>query len=290
MQFTLSTNLLFDAFLPSPVFQPVEATAKLVNLQVKVFPYWFGSCSVTWNSLPIWDGLEVSFNVYRSEVEKGGYVKLNSVPLLNTHFNDDTTLKSSISSKELYIIEAVVKNGATVTLWRTAPKDVADDLPPFQHRIHKEINRRHWVLLKVLAGTDALIFRRKLYGPKCHVCYDPISARTVIDDCDNCFGTSIEGGYYQPIATKCQFDASQNNTIFSYFGRFEPNEIGMWTIYYPTIEPLDIIVRKKDLAVFRVDSLSPTELLNKVSRQIMKLTQIPKTHVLQRLLKREELV
>lgn len=290
MQFNLGTVLSFESFLPSPVFQPILADADIVNLKVQVLPHWFENCSVTWSSLPAWDGLQVSYNVYRSELETNGFVKLNAVPLLQTHFKDETSRKSSTNSEENYVIEAIVKNGSTYTTWRTAPKSVADDLPPFQARIHREVNRRHWILLKVLAGTEALIFRRMLYGPKCSKCWNFTMSRTVIDDCDNCFGTGIDGGYYAPIKTLCQFDASQKNTIFSYFGKFEPREIGMWTIYYPRLEPLDVIIRVKDLSVYRLDSVAPTELLNKVSRQITRLVEIPNTHVLHRLAKREGLV
>lgn len=293
MQFTLQqglTSLSFETFLPSPLFNPIESEAKLVKLKVEIFPTWFKNCKLSWEPLPSWSDSDVNYNVYRSEQQKDGFFKLNAIPLQEPIFIDDATTMSSSNDREFYIIEAVVRKGASITTWRTEALQVNDDLPRHQALLHREINRRHWVLLKVLAGTSAIILRRRHYGKVCPVCYDKKTGTVKKEYCTNCFGTGIDGGYYPGIKTLCQFDASQDNKIYTYFGKFEPNEIGMWTIYYPRIQTHDMVIRVSDLNLYRVDSLAPTELLNKVSRQICRLVEIPKTHVLNKLLEREGLV
>lgn len=291
MNFNLSTLLGFEAFLPFRRESPVLSNPNIVSLNVKVYPTWFQGCTVSWTGLSQWSGKQVSFNVYRSENPANGFRKLNAVPLTDTHFVDQASRESSNNSEESYIIEAIVKETPSVTTtWRTPPANVADELPRWHALRFREINRRHWVLLKKLAGTDALVLRKIGYGPRCHNCWDDVAQRSVIDHCQVCYGTGVEGGYYASIPTLIQFDSSNNNIIYSYFGRFEPNEIGAWTIAYPTLQSHDVLIRKKDLAIFRIEGLSPTEMLNKSCRQIMKLVQLSKTHPIQRILKREGLV
>lgn len=292
MNFRLTTLLGFESFLPTQVEVDVLSNPNVVDLSLTVYPSWFYGCSLTWSSLPSWVGKSVSFNVYRSEVEGGkGLKKLNSVPLLQAQFIDEATRESSNNSDEYYVIEACVRETPSVTsTWVTRPKSVADDLPRWHALRFKEINRRHWVLLRKLAGTEALILRKRAYGPRCSNCWDDVSRRVIKDDCEVCYGVGIEGGYYESIPTYIQFDSSNNNTIYSYFGKFEPNEIGAWTISYPRLESHDLLIRKKDLSVFRIEGLSPTEMLNKPCRQIMKLVQLPKTHTAIKLLKREGLI
>lgn len=291
MNFNLSSLLGFEAFLRNHQQVEILTNPNQVDLNVKVYPTWFYGCTLTWSPVPQWSGKDVSYNVYRSESAKTGFVKLNSVPLQDAQYVDTSTRESSTNSEEIYIIEASVKETPSVTTtWRTAESTVNDDLPRFHSLKFREINRRHWVLLKKLAGVDTLVLRKKGYGPRCFHCWDDVAQRTLLDDCPFCFGVGIEGGYYEAIPTLMQFDSSSNNTIFSYFGKFEPNEIGAWTIAYPLLESHDVLIRKKDLTVFRIEGLSPTELLNKPCRQIMKLVQLSKTHPAQRLLRREGLV
>lgn len=292
MLLALSQGLIplsFEAFLPDPSFSPIEQETKLVRLGVEVFPTWFKDCRLSWNPLPSWSNADVNYNVYRSQQQQGGFVKLNAVPLQSPQFVDDQVVNSTLTDRDFYVVEAIVNNGVTITTWRTEPAQVGDSLPRYQGLLHREINRRHWVLLKVLAGTEAILLRKKLYGKHCPKCYDKKTGTITKEGCQICYGTGVQGGYYPSIKTLAQFDASQENKIYTYFGKFEPNEIGMWTIYYPKIQAHDLVIRKKDLSIYRVESLAPTELLNKVSRQICRLTELPRTHNLYHLLEREGL-
>ena len=291
MQFLITTHLGFEAFLPSPAFSQIEqANLNIVDLNLEVFPSWFEGCKVSWTPLPTWNTADVNYNIYRSEQQEDGFLKLNSIPLQQPYFKDKSNKDSSVSANEWYIVEAIVTRGSQVTLWRTKATEHGGSLPPMQKNIHTEINHRHWVLLREFVGLDAIILRKKRYGRNCPECWSHSLQKPMKDNCLTCFGVGIEGGYYPGIETKCQFDASQDNRIYTYFGKFEPNQLGMWTIYYPKIESLDIVIRKKDLAVFRVDSIAPSEMLAVQSRQICQVTELPRTHFIHNLVKREGLL
>ena len=267
-----------DLFLPE---------SKPIDLQVRVYPEWFKEATVSWTIPDIWLSKNPRFNIYRSEVEGSGYLKLNTVPVFSSFYVDESTRESSKHSKEFYIIEAILDDD---TIWKTKPAWVGDRLPRWHHIRLKEINRREWILLRRYVGNEAILLRHMRYGPRCSNCYDTISKKIIKPSCPVCYGTSYEGGYYAGIRTYAQFDASIDSSVHTYFGKFEQNEIAAWTIQYPDVEVFDLIIRIKDYKVYKVKQNQNTEILNKMCRQIMRLEELPPSDVSYELIKREGLL
>lgn len=283
-----SPNISFDYFVPTTNQYTIGTSAiPEIDLNVKIYPYWFKEMTLTWDIPPFWANKEPRFNVYRGENETVGFHKLTSIPLTAPQYLDNSTRESSMSSKEYYIIEAILNDGST---WKTAPTSVGDKIPDWHELRAREISRREWILLKKFAGNDALVFRQIRYGRYCPNCYDRTAEKLVKDYCTTCYGTGIDGGYYPGIRTKIQFDASTNSLTYTYFGKFEQNQIGGWTIAVPDIEPKDIILRMSDYRMYEVGDVNTTELLNKPIRQIMRLEEQPKERVIYELIKREGLL
>lgn len=259
--------------------------AAVIDLFVVVMPEWFKELTLTWQVPPSWATKAPRFNVYRSEIEHSGYLKLNNVPLLSPQFLDKSTTESSKDAQEFYMVEAVLNDGS---LWRTAPAFVGDRLPRWHSIRLKEIQRREHILLRKFAGLPALVLRRVKYGAPCPECYDKLSQKLLKDHCTTCYGTGVEGGYYEGYRQFIQFDASTNSATYTYFGKFEQNQIGAWTIKEPNLEVFDVIIRLKDQKVFRVKDINNTEVLATQSRQIMRLEEQSKDDVLYKLLQRED--
>ncbi len=281
-----SPTLSPESFLPTFSYSAAPEAA-VVDLFVVVMPDWFKELKLTWQVPPQWATKSPRFNVYRSEFEHSGYLKLNGVPLLVPQFTDISTTESHKDAQEFYIVEAILNDNTT---WRTKPAFVGDRLPRWHSIRHKEIQRREYLLLRKFAGLEAIVLRRIKYGPPCPVCYDKLSEKLLQDHCTTCYGTGIEGGYYTGYKQFLQFDASPNSAVYSYFGKFEQNQLGAWTIREPNLESFDVIIRLKDQRVFRVRDLNNTEILASQSRQIMRLDEQNKDDVLYKLLQREDVL
>lgn len=280
----LSTQLDFTYFLHQ--LGPHEITStQIVNIPVRVYPTWFVCARVEWDPLPSWGTENPRYNVYRSETQDGNYERLTSSPTTNTFWVDNGTWNSSKYADEWWVIEIITDVGT----FKTLPVAARPKRGSFQNNRATEINRREWILLRKFSGMDASILRRRHHGQRCPTCWDSVSRKVVGNKCQNCYDTGFTGGYYSAMNTKIQFDARIENQQWSYFGKFEPNQIGAWTIAFPDIQPNDLIIRHGDQKVFRVEQIQNTELLANPVRQIMRITELAKEGVEYGLLDREGL-
>lgn len=280
---TLSTDFDFTYFLTKLGPAQVE-TESVVRMPVRVFPTWFVCARLEWDPLDSWAGLNPRYNVYRSETQDGNYELLTSSPITDTFFVDNENFNSSKFEIEYWVIEIILDGGVS---HKTAPIAAVPKRGTFQNNRATEINRREWVLLRKFTGMDATILRRKKHGQRCPVCWDPVSKKVVGNKCQTCYDVGFTGGYYSGMTTKIQFDARIENKQYTYFGKFEANQIGAWTIAYPDIQPHDLIIRHGDHKVYRVEQIQNTELLGNPVRQIMRITELAKEGVEYALIDRE---
>lgn len=266
---------------------PAQVTTEsVVRIPVRVFPTWFKSVRIEWDALDSWVGLNPRYNVYRSETQDGNYERLTSSPTTNNFLVDDGTWNSSKFDNEWWVIEILLSDGG---VFKTLPVSATAKRGTFQNNRATEINRREWILLTKFSGMDATILRRKHHGQRCPVCWDSISKKIVGNKCTTCYDTGFTGGYHSGMHTRVQFDSRIENSQYSYFGKFEANQIGAWTIAYPDVQPTDLIIRHGDLKVYRVEQIQNTELLGNTVRQIMRITELAKEGVEYCLIDREEI-
>ena len=150
-----------------------------------------------------------------------------------------------------------------------------------------EIQRREYLLLSKFVGVKSFLFRKRSYGKRCTNCWDPTIEQVTNDHCPYCLGTSFEGGYFDAAPLYLQYETTPNSRDKVYFGKFESNQIGAWTISVPVVNSEDVIVREGDWAMYRVDKIMTTELQANTVRQIMTLTQLAKGDVEYQLIQRQ---
>lgn len=270
---TFSFEFAYEYF---PLFnQPVITTSDSIsgNVSVTVYPNWYNSINLVWSYPASWGS--VRSLIYHSAVEGGEYKKLTPSPLspgVNS-LNDVTTQDFSKIYEGWYIVEAILPNGKRIqsvpVTWRNKRSDWV------QIRAN-EINRREWFLLNNYVGVTTYLFNRKTYGKRCDNCWDYTVEKVVKDKCETCFGTSFDGGYWSPMKTKMQYEATPNDISLGYFGKFEQNETMVWTIAYPPMNTRDLIYRIADGKLFEIIDFKQTELQTVPVRQLAKITELDK--------------
>jgi hypothetical protein len=244
------------------------------NFSISIAPRWYDRAGLIWTIPSDWGS--VVFNVYAAPTEKGVFTKLNQTPLASPQFTDVKIETYSKYESRWYVVEAVFPDTRTVQSVPTTWDNVGTG---FVNLRIQEIQRREWLLLRKFVGVQTLLFRRKVYGKRCPECYNEDTKRLNKDHCLTCYGTSWEGGYYDPMSTLMQYDPTPNDLTLSYAGKMEPNQIQAWTIAYPEILDLDLIFRVPDRKVYRVDKMVTTELTTKLVRQTAILTEISKESI-----------
>lgn len=266
---------------PSTVFHSFPTSTQNYNLSVSLYPHWYSEISMEWEIPKEWVG--AAFNIYLKPGGSESYVKLNSTPTTNPFYSDSTTREYSKASEAFYVIEAILPSGLTVRsmpiTWEYKRRGRID-------KIANEIQRREYMLLSKFVGVKSFFFRKKNYGIRCPRCWNPTLEKVMDDHCEVCYGTSWEGGFWDPIPIFIQWDTTKVDKQKGYSGIIEPLALGGWTISYPTITSEDVIIRSGSWGAYRVISCNPTELQTKAVRQIMTLTHLEKFDVENKLVSR----
>lgn len=251
-------------------------------MDVKFMPDWYKYLTLEWTVPEEWRSYNPKFMVYQSESESGPFRIISGEPFSENRFVAYDTDVTAKFRNEFWVVQAVLDNG---DIYKTPPMSVHTRLPKFQYLRFMDIIRRERILLDKFTGVESVIFRRREYGQRCSHCWNAHDEKMTDDNCPVCYGTSYEGGYYDGIYTKIQYDSSTDRRQYTYFGRFEPNQIAAWTVGYPTMSIRDIVIRLSDFHIFRVEALQNTEMLTMPLRQIMQLTELPVINVEYGLLK-----
>lgn len=267
-------NLNWSYHLVTSNLPLTPSTAVSNNFTINFYPKWYDSITLDWSVPSDWG--TVKFNVYHSLSLGGPYFKLNSTPLTNPYYKDKSDRAFSKYRDSYYIVEAVFPSGQTV---QSPPSTSGDYGNSWVTLRQNEISRREWLILRKFVGIETYLFRKKSTGPRCPHCWNADSKRVMNDKCPYCYGTSWEGGYWDPIQTFVQYEATPNDAVSTYSGIVEPNQIRAWTINVPTMTDFDILFRKPDFRIYRIERIEPTELRTNVVRQGLVLAELSKESV-----------
>lgn len=257
-------------YYPITLYEPLTASNSISNrITVIVYPIWYKQITLEW-VVPSSFGL-CTFNVYKSEIEDGEFVKINHTPIEEPIFKDTTTRQFSKSDQGFYIVEAVLPDTRRV---QSLPSTWENARTHWVELRAIEVQRREWILLTKFVGVKSFVLRRKTYGQRCRECWDFYLEKLLKDKCETCLGTSYEGGYFKALETYLQYDPNPKQYIYQYFGGWEPTNLSAWTISFPDINPRDLLYRIADGAMFLIEEVSGTALQASTVRQIFKLNQL----------------
>lgn len=243
------------------------------NFTITIYPYWFKQITLEWRVPSDWGSCH--FNVYKAETESGPFKRLNPTPLTpgTNFFKDSLTQDYSKVQRGWYVLEAVLASGKKI---QSKSITWENKRYPWVELRAQEIQRREWLLLTKFVGVDSYMLRRKTYGQRCSNCWNFELEKITKDKCTVCMGTSFEGGYFEAVRTRIQYDPNPDDVRLTYFGKWEDNQLFAWTIAFPEVHAQDLIYRPSDGAIFEVANRKATELQTVAVRQLLQLTMLDK--------------
>ena len=261
-----------------PKFSRPQLSTSIVestDVCVKVYPLFLQESIVEWSIPTSWG--DCTYNVYRSPYDEAEFKKVNSNVLTGTFFFRDTSvLDVSKYHNHEYVVEVKLPSGAYL---KSKPTTWENKRSNWVEIRAKEIKRREDLLLRKWAGVDSFIFRKITFGKRCTLCWNPVIEKVTRDNCPECLGTSFEGGYFPGFRTKIQYDPSPNNAKLGPVGVTEFNQLTAWTTSLPVLHVFDLVLRIPDFALYRIESLNPTELQSVTVRQMMNLVELDKNSI-----------
>lgn len=135
-----------------------------------------------------------------------------------------------------------------------------------------------------IQNSKLLLLKKKRSGTRCK-CYDDIRGTSRQSKCTECYGTTIEGGYFNPTEISCSyFNSAAENEIFSpSIITDDETPIQLWTPNYPIIKTGDVLVDSRENKRYIVMSVQPSKKSGFLVRQTIQAQRIPKTNIIYKL-------
>lgn len=160
-------------------------------------------------------------------------------------------------------------------------------LPPVENkeRWFLEIrNRAKWVLQ--VGGREMLLFKRKWFGKRCPNWDRVRNQHPMLEECEICFGTGFEGGFFRPIPILVSIASPVDQQIVieeqGMRRIFRPRN---WTLWEPRLVNKDLLF-DYERRLFWVVRVQETRWKRFIIRQVFDLEEVEPSHVLYRSLDR----
>lgn len=225
--------------------------------RIRVRPVSVKGAEVSWTITPSDEPLVNSrFHVLRSESPEGPYVDVSG-PLVNSFtWLDHVNLKSKLDEIGWRIRVDHLPSGISETYPSGAPQEAFLMHPEFdraamvedygQDYVAIEIARRNNLLLRRFTGRLVAYCPVRIQGQRCAKCWDNQKKRTTSSSCNECYGTSYQGGFYDPIHVYVDVNPSPNVVQISSFGKMEINNTVMFMSNFPLAKPNDLVVESSN--------------------------------------------
>lgn len=129
-------------------------------------------------------------------------------------------------------------------------------------------------LLKDVTGVPCLVYQRRRGGVQCTACFDTIQKKRLTSSCRICYGTNWVGGFFNPIDTYIDFNPNPKNASIQQMGEIISNETTALMANFPNVQPGDIIWEMRDVRMWRVVQVNPTEKRRCQMLQMAQLTEV----------------
>lgn len=166
--------------------------------RIEVYHQTLGSTMVVWDMNP---GFREAgpwlFEVFASRSGVGDDAEWTKVGEATNTFwlVDPTRWVYGVSPRLSYRVKLTTGK----TTYMSFPKQIVGNLPWHDYLILRDIMRKEGMRLRKYAGACGKLIKRRHWGPPCPNCTDYDTGESVNANCQVCYGTSIDGGYFPAV-------------------------------------------------------------------------------------------
>lgn len=149
------------------------------------------------------------------------------------------------------------------TLWRKADRDFRKTL--------------------LFTGTPAVVLKRRMWGPRCPKCFDPITKEPLRSACTACYGTGFQKGYWDAVPVHIRRTVAQGASQVTPEQRQDSNDVKLYVPWFPAVDPGDLCVFLNDDRRFLVDQQVETQINLVPVHQTVSVLELARDHIAYRL-------
>lgn len=226
-----------------------------------------------------WEIVDPDVGVYQITVQRSGS-SAGPWEDLSTQLDGfmyvDSEADTNGLSRDIYYRLSVVSPGGSTLLSNV--RNVQDVLPLGQAGRHfLRARKMRMDLLRTFqkfSGRQYYILKRKHWGERCPTCYDSVTRMTVRQDCTDCYGTTFNGGYYDPILVWGRFDPAVLNSPLQIEGSADQRMRRFVMLDVPWLMHDDVIVSSTMDRRYRVITHSQTEMREVTVHQDLSVAEL----------------
>jgi hypothetical protein len=124
----------------------------------------------------------------------------------------------------------------------------------------RKILRDESVAFRRLNGIPIVILKRRHWGTRCKDCWDPGLREGTMEHCRTCYGTTYEGGYWDPVLVRGRHLPAPVQTQMTAHGMSDVKTVNFIILDFPMVEHKDIIINVRRNDRYVVQLVTTTEL------------------------------
>lgn len=141
-----------------------------------------------------------------------------------------------------------------------------------------EASRRFDLVLREFIGRRVLVLPQRTHGTRCGNCWDNLKRRRTTSNCQTCFGSGVQGGFYRPQETFAAKPPHALAVELTSLFEMQPLDVLMWFGSRPRLKPRDVVVGTEGVR-WRVERVQRSEKNWALTRQTVQLRAISRDQV-----------
>lgn len=163
-------------------------------------------------------------------------------------------------ARDIYYKVSITPPSGLANAFSSAPTLIEPGLDRRTRLLKRKLLRDLAVGFRKLNGVPLAVLKRRRWGERCPVCWDPILRESTHEHCPTCFGTSFKGGYWAPTQVRGRREVAAVQTNLTSHGESDVKLPDFIVLDYPRISYKDIVVDLRTDERYEVQRVTPTEL------------------------------
>lgn len=207
----------------------------------QVLPVYPTSTYIQW-TIEDPDNTGFTFEVLRSGSPEGPFDTVSErLPDTVFSYMDTNVAHLGLSTKFWYSVKVTPATGPA-NAFVAVPRTPGREWHGLKGRLARKIRYDLKVTFEKLNGVPFLAIKRRRFGVRCSVCFNPRTKDALLSNCENCYSTSFEGGYHKPTKIWGKIDPAVVAQRMDSTGVTESSVVGLTTLDFPLLEPEDLII------------------------------------------------
>jgi hypothetical protein len=247
-------------------------------LQVKIYPQYPHRIAISWDigrQVPF----PLAFNIYRSGGDKGEFTKLNVAPIVGNSYLDEGLQPISKIFNVLYQLEIIYPFQEETQLLNPQPLVCTPSLKR-SYLVAKRMDQKYFIEYRARSGQQFVILKQRDFGEQCTECYNPVTEAATKSNCGGCFGTTIEGGFWNPIETIGKIDPETKVQRLGAMQFEEPINTQASLRAFPIVKKGDILVEKCNNNRWYINTVQVVEHGRYPVKQLAEIRLIERTSII----------